>query len=63
MELILPLCQTFSDTHTVEVNSVIAGKVSNTDLVICYNTVPSVFNTIRNAYSTNIGATLAISMV
>ena len=28
---ILPLCQTFSDVHTVEVNSVIAGKVSNTN--------------------------------
>ena len=35
---ILPVCQTFSDTHTVEVSSIIAGKVSNTDLVICNNT-------------------------
>ena len=56
---LLPLCQAFSDVHTVEVNSVIAGKVSNTDLVICYNTVPSVFTSERDAYSTNIGATLA----
>ena len=55
---ILPVCQTFSDTHSVEVSSVIAGKVSNTNLVICNNTAPTAFNSIRNAYATNIGATL-----
>ena len=27
-------------------------------MVICNNTAPTVFNTIRNAYSTNIGATI-----
>ena len=56
---ILPLCQTFSDVHTVEVNSVIAGKVSNTNLAICYNTIPSAFTSERDAYSTNIGAAIA----
>ncbi|MDB4227388.1 hypothetical protein N9799_01110 [Flavobacteriaceae bacterium] len=55
---ILPVCQTFSDTHSVEISSVIAGKVSNTNLVICNNTAPTAFNSIRNAYATNIGATL-----
>ena len=56
---ILPLCQTFSDVHTVEVNNIIAGKVSNTDLVICYGTQPSEFTSERDAYSTNIGATIS----
>ena len=55
---ILPVCQTFSDTHTVEVSSVIAGKVSNTNLVVCNNTAPTLFTSIRNAYTTNIGATI-----
>ena len=55
---ILPVCQTFSDTHTVEVSSIIAGKVSNTDLVICNNTAPSQFNSERNAFSTNAGAAI-----
>ena len=55
---VLPLCQTFSDVHTVEVNTVIAGKVSNTNLVICHNTFPSEFTSERDAYSTNIGAAI-----
>ena len=56
---ILPVCQTFSDTHTVEVSSVIAGKVTNTNLVICHNTSPTQFTSDRNAFSTNAGATIA----
>ena len=55
---VLPVCQTFSDTHTVEVSSIIAGKVSNADLVICNNTAPSQFNSERNAFSTNLGAAI-----
>ena len=55
---ILPLCQTFSDVHTVEINTIISGKVSNTDLVICHNTQPSEFTSERDAYSTNIGANI-----
>ena len=60
---ILPVCQTFSDTHSVDVSSVIAGKVSNTNLVICNNTAPTVFNTIRNAYTSKHWSHHSISMV
>ena len=55
---ILPLCQTFSDVHTVEVNTVIAGSIDNANPIICYNTQPSIFTSKRNAYSTVAGATI-----
>ncbi|MGA0317018.1 MAG: PKD domain-containing protein [Flavobacteriaceae bacterium] len=55
---VLPNCETYSDVHTVEINSVIAGKVSTTDLVICHNTQPSEFISERDGYSTNIGSNI-----
>ena len=60
---ILPVCQTFSDTHTVEVSSVIAGKVTNTNLVICHNTSPTQFTSERNALSTKCRSCYCLSMV
>ena len=55
---VLPLCQTFSDFHTVEVNTIITGSIDNADPVICYNTQPSTFTSKRNAYSTAAGAVI-----
>ena len=56
---ILPLCNTFSDVHTVEVNTVISGSIDNADPVICYNTPPSPFTSVRNGSSTVIGAIIS----
>ena len=55
---VLPLCQTFSDVHTVEVNTIIAGSIDNANPIICYNTQPSIFTSKRNAYSTAVGAVI-----
>ena len=56
---ILPLCQTFSDVHTVEVNTIIPGSIDNTNSVVCYGNAPGTFTSKRNAYSTAIGATIS----
>ena len=55
---VLPLCQAFSDVHTVEVNTIIAGSIDNANPIICYNTQPSIFTSKRNAYSTAVGAVI-----
>ena len=49
-------CAADSDVHQVTLNTLEPGRIANSKLIYCDNSIPSTFFSIRDAYSPSLGA-------